>query len=224
MSPDPRFCDACESFSLTAFCSMTENGKSTLKLEKNILKFSKGHRIFEEGDEPSGIYCISEGLVKLERVSKTGGLRLLNVLKTGDLLGSRTLFSNSKYNMSAVAEEDTKVCFVRKDIILSLIEKEPSLALKLLSEISREAKRSDDRLYQSTEVSAAGRVASTLIFLKENFRSKKWTRAEIAAWAGTTPETVIRTITQFEKDGLIELSGHRIEIKNKPELEALYKI
>lgn len=216
-----HLCEDCGSFQSTAFCCMSQQGRSFLQGRKTLVKFPKGKYIFNEGESSRGIYCISNGLVKLERTSKSGGVRLLNVLQDGDLLGCRTVFSNEKYTVSAVALEDTIACFVPRGVLLSLVEKEPALAIELLSDISREAKRNDTRLYQSTEVNASGRVADTLLFLKEHLKSRRWTRAEIAAWAGTTTETVVRCLTQFEKDALVTLNGHRIEIKDKAGLKRL---
>lgn len=200
---------------------MSSDGKNLLDAEKNQMKFAKGNYLFHEGEESRGVYCVSAGLVKLERVSRSGGARLLNVVQAGDILGSRTVFSDEKYSMSAVALEDASVCFVPRSILLKLVQREPSLAISLLCDISREAKRNDGRLYQSSEISAPGRVADTLLFLKENFGGRRWTRSEIAAWAGTTAETVVRCLSQFEKDALIELKGHSISIKDKTALKKL---
>jgi CRP-like cAMP-binding protein len=67
---------------------------------------------------------------------------------------------------------------------------------------------------------ASERVAEALLFLQENFANQNWTRREIAQWAGTTPETVIRTLAQFEKENLIhQKEGRHIEIINRDELK-----
>lgn len=68
---------------------------------------------------------------------------------------------------------------------------------------------------------APERVAEALVFLQDHFSQQQWTRREIAQWAGTTPETVIRTLAQFEKDGLIDQSdGRNIRILSKERLIA----
>ena len=212
-------CDSCGSYTETPFCGMTEQGRAMLNLQKIDLLFPKGTFIFQKGEQPRGLYCLSSGLVKLENISKSGSSRILNILQSGDLLGHRALFSNQPYSSSAYVEEETVACFVSRETVLALVEKEPILALKLLGQISCEAKLSERRLCHASELSAPSRIADALLFLKENFRLKKWSRAEIAAWAGTTSETVVRSLARFEEEGLIELKGHRIEIINRPELE-----
>ncbi|MNL55757.1 transcriptional regulator FixK [compost metagenome] len=67
---------------------------------------------------------------------------------------------------------------------------------------------------------ASERIAEALLFLQDHFKHQNWTRREIAQWAGTTPETVIRTLAQFEKEGLIDQSdGRSIRILLKEKLQ-----
>ncbi len=200
---------------------MHDTSRKLLNSHKAVVSFPKGKIIFTEGSEALGVYCISQGMVKTERVSRSGRLRLMNLLKSGDILGGSSIFSKTTYADSAVAEEDTVACFIPREVIVGLVEKEPLLAMKFLGDISRESKYVAERLYQFGELDVAGRVAGTLLFLKENFNTKKWTRAEIAAWAGTTAESVVRCLTQFEKKSLITLQGHRIEIQDKKALEKI---
>jgi CRP-like cAMP-binding protein len=62
---------------------------------------------------------------------------------------------------------------------------------------------------------APERIAEAVLFLKENFADQSWTRKDIAEWAGTTPETVMRTLADFEEEGLIAQIGRKIEVRNK---------
>lgn len=214
----------CETLRGCGFCSFSDKDGQGNQVGKNGITLVRGQRLFSEGDRSHGIYCVSKGLIKLERVSKFGGVRLLNVLGAGDLAGCRALFTDSIHPVTASALEDTTLCFIPGDVIHSLIEKNPKFSLRLLGEISQEAKRNDDRLYKSSELPARGRVADTLLFLKESFQSRRWTRAEMAAWAGTTTETVVRCLLQFEREGLIVLNGHRIEITNKSGLQEIIRL
>ena len=68
------------------------------------------------------------------------------------------------------------------------------------------------------------RIAEALLFLRENFQDKNWTRKEISEWAGTTTETVIRTLADFEKEGLIEQTGRLITISKRDKLLAKARI
>ncbi len=197
------------------FCDLSREALSRISSNKIDQTFRRGQYIFYEGNMPSGLYCISSGVVKVETSSENGNSHILKILQSGDLLGYRSLFANEPYDASAVAHEDVRVCYVPKTAIMELVKQEPMLALKLIGQLSREIKATEERLCHATDNSAPERVAEALLFLKEHFQAQTWTRKEIAEWAGTTPETVMRTLSQFEDEGLVALSGRKIEISNK---------
>ena len=96
----------------------------------------------------------------------------------------------------------------------------PELAMKLLSHISKDLRVAEEKWLGQMDKGASERIAEALLFLQEHFQHQNWTRREIAQWAGTTPETVIRTLSQFEKDGLIDQSdGRSIRIVLKDKLK-----
>jgi CRP-like cAMP-binding protein len=101
---------------------------------------------------------------------------------------------------------------------MQLVEKYPDIALQFLARISRELRQAEDRFRSSVDKAAPERIAEALLFLKENFADQAWTRKDIAEWAGTTPETVMRTLADFEEESLIAQKGRRIEIKDRKAL------
>jgi len=76
----------------------------------------------------------------------------------------------------------------------------------------------ETRLHRISSNSAIERIAEALLFLREHFHEKNWTRKEISEWAGTTTETVIRTLADFEEEGLINQTGRLITILNREAL------
>jgi CRP-like cAMP-binding protein len=94
--------------------------------------------------------------------------------------------------------------------------------LKFLELLSEDVKRAENRLCSATDDDSAARVASTILFLDSHYTpDKPWTRKEIADWAGTTPETVMRTLTHFEDQNWIRSEGKRIKITNPQKLASL---
>jgi CRP-like cAMP-binding protein len=104
---------------------------------------------------------------------------------------------------------------IPKPAINELLERHPEVGMKLLAVISKELKAAENRLCAQTDKNAAERVAEAVLFLREKFPTQNWTRKEISEWAGTTPETVMRTLADFEGRGLIEQVGRKINIVNK---------
>lgn len=183
--------------------------------------YKAGQVIFYSGNMSLGIFTIQSGLVKLEAVSPNGAAHTLRLVGAGGALGYRSLFANEPYHASAIAVEDCELCFIPKAEIMSIFAAHPHLAMKLLTHVSKDLRIAEEKWVGQMDKGAPERVAEALVFLQDHFSQQQWTRREIAQWAGTTPETVIRTLAQFEKDGLIDQSdGRNIRILSKERLAA----
>ena len=202
----------------TAFCVLSKQALQELSDSKRELQFKKGEMIFSEGSVPNGLYCVSKGIVKLETTSARGDGHILRLIKAGDVLGYRSLFANESYSANAIAVEPVEACLIPREKIQDLCQRHPELALQFLKSVSSELRRSEERLVAAIDKDATERVAEAILFLKDNFSSPIWTRREIAEWAGTTPETVMRTLAALEDQGLIEQEGRKIEIVDKQRL------
>lgn len=182
---------------------------------KTHIAYKKNQIIFHEGDEPQGLYCISSGSVKLVRVDENGNEFLLKIYTPGQMIGYRALFANENYQASAIAHSDVEVCFASKEVIRHMMETDLQLALSFLKQMSEDIREYEGRIASVVAKSVPERVAEALIVLKKALPDSKWTRKEIAEWAGTTPETVIRTLSDFEDEGLIIQEGRSIHIRDK---------
>ncbi|NUN06067.1 MAG: Crp/Fnr family transcriptional regulator [Bdellovibrio sp.] len=182
-------------------------------------RFKAGQVIFYAGNDPLGIFTIQSGLVKLEVTSATGAAHTLRLVGPGGALGYRSMFASEPYHASAVAVEDCELCFVPKAEIMNIFKAHPALAMKLLSHISKDLRLAEEKWMDQMDKGAPERIAEALLFLQDHFTHQNWTRREIAQWAGTTPETVIRTLANFEKDGLIDQTdGRNIRILSRDKL------
>jgi CRP-like cAMP-binding protein len=120
--------------------------------------------------------------------------------------------------------EEAEICFIPKTAIMELVHRTPDLAKKFLMQLSHDFHMVEQRLKRVTSHSASERIAEALLFLRENFNGKNWTRKEIAEWASTTTETVIRTLADFEEEGLIQQKGRLITILQRAKLLEKCKI
>lgn len=180
--------------------------------------FKPDQVIFYAGNEPLGLYNIQSGLVKLETVSEDGSAHTLRLMGPGQALGYRALFANEPYHASAIAVAETKVCFIPKSVLMQASTTQPEVALNLMKRLSTDLRTAEEKWIQQIDKDAGSRIAETLLFLDENFPPQSWTRREIAEWAGTSPETVIRTLAHFEKESWIQPEGRRYKILNREKL------
>lgn len=208
-------CSECGSRSQSLLCSLKDAELSTIDESKFHQHFKAGQNLFYAGNPASGVFCILSGTVKLEVQDDEGKTQIAQVYTKGDMIGYRALFSDGHYLSSAIAVEQTELCFIPKTTIMELVKKNPDLSLKFLKQLSDDFRMMESRLHRVSANSAIERIAEALLFLRENFQDKNWTRKEISEWAGTTTETVIRTLADFESEGLIEQKGRVINIKKR---------
>jgi CRP-like cAMP-binding protein len=195
-----------------------------IERSKVICRYKAGQVIFYADNDPLGIFTISKGLVKLEVTSASGAAHTLRWVGPGGALGYRSLFASEPYQASAIAVEDSELCFIPKAEIMQVFKNTPDLAMKLLCHVAKDLRQAEEKWMDQMDKGASERIAEALIFLQDHFAHQGWTRREIAQWAGTTPETVIRTLAQFEKEGWVDQSdGRSIRVLNKEKLREFQK-
>lgn len=220
--PTLTSCAQCGSLTKNIICASSPDIPLVLEKAKTTCRYKRDQVIFYADNDPLGLFFVQKGLVKLERMTEDGAAHTLRIIGPGGILGYRSLFADEAYHATAMAVDDVDLCFIPKADILGVFKNHPDLSLKLLSHIAKDLRLAETRWVDQMDKGASERVAEALVFLQDHFLSQTWTRREIAEWAGTTPETVMRTLAQFEKEGLIDQSGRQIQILNKDLLKSKY--
>ena len=223
--PPSTSCKTCGMRSESLICSSSSpEALHLIERSKVQCRYKAGQVIFYADNDPLGIFTISKGLVKLEVTSASGAAHTLRWVGPGGALGYRSLFANEPYQASAIAVEDSELCFIPKTEIMQVFSTHPDLAMKLLCHVSKDLRQAEEKWMDQMDKGASERIAEALLFLQDHFSHQGWTRREIAQWAGTTPETVIRTLAQFEKEGWVDQSdGRSIRVLNKEKLREFQK-
>lgn len=210
-------CLKCKEFDESHFCSLDAEALGMLNKSKSRITYKKNEVVFSEGEMPKGLYCVGFGVIKVCRIDDDGNEMISRIHKAGNILGYRALFADQPYQATAIAHEDSAVCFIPKDIMKSLLTN-PGLAMRFLTQISGELSQAENRMAAIASLPVLPRIAQALIFFKDELPHSKWTRRDIAEWVGTTPETVIRSLSLLEQQGLIEQVGRSIHISNPEKL------
>jgi CRP-like cAMP-binding protein len=205
-------------------CSASPEVLKILDEAKVTCRFKPGQFIFYVGNIPLGIFSISKGFVKLEVDSLSGHSHTLRIIGPGGVLGYRSLFAEEPYQSSAIAMEEVELCFIPKADVQAIFKEHPEVAMRLLGHLSKDLRQADTKWMDQMDKGATERVAEAVLFLQEHFtRTQAWTRRDIAQWAGTTPETVMRALAQLEKEGLIDQSDSRqILVLDRDKLKERY--
>lgn len=224
-------CNNCTVKDLGIFCNNTVPELDEISKHKITNHYKKGQTLFVQGNHPFGIYCVKKGNIKLTKVGQEGKESIVRIVKNGEILGHRSIFDHAYYSATATAIEDTTVCFLDKKHILKLIAENPSISLKIIEILSHDMGMAENKLSSYHQKNVRERLAELLLTLKETHGEKiadvgavKWkinlklTREEMATMIGTANETLIRYISEFKEEDLIEQNGKFIIIKNTEKL------
>jgi len=144
------------------------------------------------------------------------------LLKDGDILGHSGLGGDNFYPVSATTIEESSICFVEQGMLFKLMKKNSMLSIRMMMFYANELKKTENRLRNMAVMTVRDRVAEALILIMDNFSKKNGlgtildinlSRKEIAEIAGTYPEQVSRYFSEFKDQGLIDLSGKTIVVK-----------
>tara|TARA_B110001454_G_C12723330_1_gene436730 strand:+ start:18434 stop:19114 length:681 start_codon:yes stop_codon:yes gene_type:complete len=212
-------CLTCEAKHHSALCSSPDVIQVIDKV-KVVCQYKSGQMIFQQGQDPLGLFAVQSGLVKLEVNSLEGHSHTLRILGPGGIVGYRSLFAREPYKANAIAMEDTSLCYVPKTELFQVFVEHPEATLNFMQAICKDLRSAEEKWIDQMDKEASERVAEAILFLQDHFNEQKWTRKEIAQWAGTTPETVMRTLAQFEKEGLIDQAGRKILILDRAGIQS----
>lgn len=216
-------CRACAARINSIFKELKGEELQQLELSKSCKQYHKGEVIFNEGAYPRGLFCVQSGKVKLSQMGADGKEQIVHLANDGDIMGYRAILGEDTYSCSAMALEDSKVCFIPKTQFNELIENNSKLTLQIVHLLSDELKEAERKITNTAQQPVKNRLAQSLLSLKKNYGldSDKMTinvsikREELANLAGTTRETATRLLYELQEQKLIELVGKKIKIINE---------
>lgn len=216
------FCDKCALDKGTIFRHLSREEIDLVNYEKEFRQYKRGELLYNEGSRISGFYCIHKGIIKVFKTGFDGKEQIIRFAKPGDIIAYRSVLSNEVACTSARVIEDCQVCFIPSEILISLVRSNSSFALELLKLACHELGEANSFITDIAQKTVRERLAEILLLLIEdfgldenNFLKISLTREELANIVGTATESVIRLLSEFKTDSLVELNGRRIKILNK---------
>jgi CRP/FNR family transcriptional regulator, anaerobic regulatory protein len=216
-------CTDCEQRSTTEWSCLSSGELRVLDNAKIDHTLPVGDIIYNQGDRCNGIYCVQSGLIGLRRVDSEGHSVLMRLINHGETIGYRALLSKSNYMLTAEVMMPSRVCFIARSVIHELLEKNPALGMRFLDHSLRQLEDIEDRVIGGETWPVRTRFLHTLLVLYERFgikESEGWaldlpiSRRDLAELVGTTPETMSRTISAVQSEGLARIEGRRVFIPN----------
>lgn len=191
--------------------------------ERETRPFTKKAAIYTEGSVPRHLYFIEKGKVKLYKTNDDGKELILNIVGEREFFGHITLLRGDNYNESAAALEDCELTLVPKDDFFALLNSNRDVSAKFIKMLAGNIISQEDQLLHLAYNSVRKRVADALTLLHERYGNTpiSMLREDLAALAGTAKETVIRTLTDFREEKMIEVEDGKITILKPDKLKIL---
>ncbi|MCB0643967.1 MAG: Crp/Fnr family transcriptional regulator, partial [Phaeodactylibacter sp.] len=213
---------------LSSFINEARGYEALKKLseDRQCRHFQKKEAVFNEGDFPRYLYFVNEGKVKIFKTNEEGKDYIIKIHKAGDFFGYIDLVKGTHYIESAAAMESTELSLIPKDDFLSLLYANRDVSSQMIRMLADNVAEQEEQLLQLAYNSIRKRVAEALLKLHNKQPHQSGTsitilRDDLAGMVGTAKESVIRTLTDFKNEQLIDIENGAIFIKNAQKLEQL---
>jgi CRP-like cAMP-binding protein len=210
-----------------------DNIPKTLEDLKNYFKetveefsFQPSEIIYTEGDNSNYVYLISKGVVKTYKIDEQGKELITSINKENDFFGFTSFIHKINYKESAAAIEHVKVFRLTKSELQDILEKNHFLTLEIIDYLSDNVSEIKEHLLEMAYSSVRKKTASTILQFSKKIKKSsgdnpKISRSDLASIAGIATETFIRTLSDFKKEGIIEIEGRNIKILNLDKLKKI---
>jgi len=224
-------CDSCAIRTNPLFRHLTEEEIQNISLNKNTEPYKRGSVIYQEGNRMKGFYCVQSGIVKIYKTGFDGKEQIIRFAQQGDIIGYRSVISNEPACTTTEVLEDCVLCLISAEILLGLVKTNGNFAVELMKLTCKELGEANSYITDIAQKTVKERLAEILLHLHDEFDEDaegilkiSLTREELSNIVGTATESIIRLLSEFKNERLIELNGRKIKILDKPGLKYIANI
>jgi CRP-like cAMP-binding protein len=206
------------------FNDLKENGLQNLSDNYDIETYQKKQNLYIEGKRPRFLFYLINGKIKCYKTNEDGKEYISDLYNSGDFIGYNALIREINYEDSAMVLEDAEVMQITREDFLKMIHTDMNVASAFIRIMSNNVKEKQERMLSLAYGSLRKRIAKALIEIQNKFDEKNtgdpisMSREDIAQYVGTATESLIRTLSDFKSEKLIEIKGTNIFIKNLDKL------
>lgn len=223
-------CENCIVRQLNALKTLSKEEIKCISDHKIVKSVKKGELIFEEGERLNGVFCVRKGFSKITKASENGKDQIVKIANQGEVLGQRSVVTEERTNLSAVALNDMEMCFIPKRLLEKSINDNVEFTKAVMIKMAGDLKFADDVIVNMAQKTVKQRIAETLLYLENNFGLDNdgfiaitLSREDIASVVGAAKEACIRTLSNFKKESYIQTEGKKIALNKKSTLNKIAK-
>lgn len=211
----------------------TIDNKRTLEQlaeESNVNTYKKKQLIFKEGQNPHYLYYIIKGKVKTFKTHEDGKDLVMDLFNSGDFFGYTTLLEGGAYKENAETMEECELALIPRKDFEDLVNSNPAVARKFISLLAKNVVDKENSLLGIAYNTLRKKVAEALISLEKKYHTNKKepfqidiSRDDLATIAGTASESLIRTLSDFKSENLIDIKSGKVIITDEKKLTNLIR-
>jgi len=205
------------------FSELSDATLKTIEKVGSKKMFIKNDVILMEDEVGSALFVIISGKVKVSRSSNDGREVILAILSESDFFGEMAILDGQTRSATVIAIEDSELFLIQRNDFLNLLKDFPEVSIALLQELTKRLRATDAKIKALSLKDAEGKVATVILQVADDLGKIKHGKVEIeklplqqdlANMAGTSRETISRTLHSFAKKGLVELDGSKLRIND----------
>ncbi len=197
-----------------------------LSMNRKSRTYKRKENIYYESEYPNTLFFIVKGKAKGWRMNEDGKELITDLYNQGDFLGYLSLLTDSPYAETVTALEDLELALIPKDEFMDLFKADRDVAYRFIKMLANNVHEKEEKLLSLAYSSVRARVAEALLHLQERYKKEKSgnfsisiSRDDLAGMVGTATESLIRTLSEFKGENMIEVSGREITVMDTVGLE-----
>lgn len=211
---------------------LSESQRKLLADNVRIVSFKKNDIIYRVGEPPREVMCLIAGKVKVYKDGVNGRSQIIRAIKAVDFFGYRAFFAGEEYKTSAMAIDNCVVAFLPIQLVIKFVHENNAVSMFFIRHLAKLLGTADERTVSLTQKHIRGRLAETLLFLKDSYGVEEdgytlsiyLSREDIASMSNMTTSNAIRTLSSFAVENMIAIDGRKIRIMQDEELRKVSKL
>lgn len=211
---------------------LSESQRKLLADNVRIVSFKKNDIIYRDGEPPREVMCLIAGKVKVYKDGVNGRSQIIRAIKAVDFFGYRAFFAGEEYKTSAMAIDNCVVAFLPIQLVIKFVHENNAVSMFFIRHLAKLLGTADERTVSLTQKHIRGRLAETLLFLKDSYGVEEdgytlsiyLSREDIASMSNMTTSNAIRTLSSFAVENMIAIDGRKIRIMQDEELRKVSKL
>ncbi|MCX6276821.1 MAG: Crp/Fnr family transcriptional regulator [Bacteroidetes bacterium] len=221
-------CVGCQCMS-QLFCLLNPQELQLVDANKINVNFRAGETIKKQGTFMTHVLSINSGLAKLYLEGIEGRSAILRIVKPTSFIGGPGIYFDQRHHFTITALRDASVCFINLQVFKDILRMNQAFAEEFLKDFSRDVLTVYNRLIYLTQKQMPGRMADAIIYLHDEiFQQLKFpmilSRFELSELSAMSRESAVKVLRDFQKDGLLRISDHEMEILDLDALRTISRI